>query len=195
MLNLAYQLKKLIKLANRQINLTPLFQALVDKYNKDNHLINKDLSSVQNRKLEPNQTMENAQFDKINTTHNKGKTVSTFSIVSDSDHAIARKPLVKLKLKKLKKHKSGLKKKNNMQTAHKTREEKITKTYDENIMVKGTIKCILSFISGFFNLLNTIFNNSPGILWGINLVLIFQTAMSQGYYKTHSHIVLGQKGV
>ena len=65
-----------------------------------------------------------------------------------------------------------------MKTAHKPREEEITKTIEDNIIVKGAIKCILSFISGFFNLMNTIFNNSPGILWGICLVFAFQTAMS-----------------
>lgn len=50
---------------------------------------------------------------------------------------------------------------------------------EENITVKGAIKCTLSFISGLFNFLNTIFNNSLGILWGIILVLVFQTAMSR----------------
>ena len=66
-----------------------------------------------------------------------------------------------------------------METAHEHCVEEDIKTNEENIMVKGAIKCILSFISGLFNLLNTIFNNSPGILWGIILGLVFQNAMSQ----------------
>ena len=51
-------------------------------------------------------------------------------------------------------------------------------TNEDNIIVKGMIRCILSFITGFFNLMTSIFNNSPGILWGICLVFAFQTAMS-----------------
>ena len=135
------------KISHRPGQPDPIVQAPVDKYN-DYLINNKGISSVRNRKLETSQTMENAQFDKINTTHNKGKTVS---IVSDSDTAIATKPSVKLKLKKLKKHKSGLKKKNNMKTARKPREEEITKTNDENRMVEHFLQ--------------------PGIL-------VFQTAIS-----------------
>ena len=55
---------------------------------------------------------ENAQSEKINTTHNKGKAVSTPSIISDSDPTLTKKPSAKLKLKKFKKRKSSLKKKN-----------------------------------------------------------------------------------
>ena len=51
-------------------------------------------------------------------------------------------------------------------------------TNEDNMIVNGIIRCILSFITGFFNLMTTIFNNSPGILWGICLVFAFQTAMS-----------------
>ena len=51
-------------------------------------------------------------------------------------------------------------------------------TNEDNMIVNGIIKCILSFITGFFNLMTSIFNNSPGILWGICLVFAFQTAMS-----------------
>ena len=73
-----------------------------------------DLSSVQNCILEINQTLENAQSDKINTTHNKGKAVSTPSIISGS---------AKLNLKKFKKRKSNLKRKSSMKTMYKFRGE------------------------------------------------------------------------
>jgi hypothetical protein len=68
--------------------------------------------------------VENAQSDKVNTTHNKGKAVSTSNIVSDS--TFTKKPSTKLKLKTFKKRKSSLKKKSNMKTVHKPREEEIT---------------------------------------------------------------------
>ena len=58
--------------------------------------------------------MENAQSDKIIKTHNIGKTVSTSSIVSDSDSTFAKKPSPKLKLKALRKRKSKLRKRNKM---------------------------------------------------------------------------------
>ena len=48
----------------------------------------------------------------------------------------------------------------------------------DNLIVEGIFRCILSFITTFFNLMTTIFKRSPGILWGIIFVFALQIAMS-----------------
>ena len=72
---------------------------------------NTSLSSVQKRQSETSQSVENAQSDKFIETHNKGKSVSTSNIVSDSNPTFAKKHLPKLKTKKLKQQKYRLRKK------------------------------------------------------------------------------------
>ena len=49
----------------------------------------------------------------------------------------------------------------------------------DNLIVKGTFKCILSFINAFFNLMTVIFKGSPGFIWGIIFLFAFKAALSQ----------------
>ena len=64
---------------------------------------NMSLSLVQKHQSETSQSVENAQSANFIEMHNKGKSVSTSSIVSDLDSTIAKKQSRKLKLKTLKK--------------------------------------------------------------------------------------------
>ena len=144
---------------------------------------NTSLSLVQKRQLETSQSVENAQSDKFIETHNKGKSVSTSNIVSDSDSTFAKKPSTNLKLNKLKKRKSKLRKKNKMKAVEAIKDVGEVKqdescSNEDNLIVNGIFRCILSFITAFFNLMTTIFKGSPGILWGIIFVFAFQTVMS-----------------
>ena len=50
---------------------------------------------------------------------------------------------------------------------------------ENNLLVKSIFECVMSFISAYFNLMNTIFKGSPGILWGVLCLLAFQVAMSK----------------
>ena len=49
---------------------------------------------------------------------------------------------------------------------------------EDNLIVNGIFRCILSFINTFFNYMTAIFSSSPGILWGIIFLIAFQIAMS-----------------
>ena len=125
----------------------------------DEHFFNdKSSSSVRNRKLETNQTMNDKQFNNIPSADNICKTVSSPNTISESVPVYTRKSSVRSsKLKKFKKHKPALKKKGNIDD--------------------GTIT--LYILKGLFNLFNTIINNSPGMIWGIIMVIMSQTAMIQ----------------
>ena len=92
--------EKVEKLSQPPIQPAPIVQTPVNE-NKEIEQLNDNtsLSLVQKRQSETSQSVENAQSDKFIETHNKGKSVSTCSIVSDPDSTIAKKQSRKLKLK------------------------------------------------------------------------------------------------
>ena len=63
---------------------------------------NTSLSSVQKRQLVTSQSVENAQSNKSIEMHNKGNSVNTPSIVSDSDSTFTKKQSTKQRIKTLK---------------------------------------------------------------------------------------------
>ena len=157
---------------------------------------------VQKRQLEHSQSVENAQSNNFIETHNMDNLVSIDTVVSDPDSEIIKKQSVNLKLKNLKKRKYKLRKKNKMKATKDVEaiehieELKATKDIEtvehieelkqengssskDNLIVEGTIKCILSFIKAFFNLMTVIFKGSPGFIWGIIFLFAFKAALSQ----------------
>ena len=144
---------------------------------------------VLKRQSETSQSVENAQSNEFIETHNKGKSVSTSNIVSDSNPTFAEKQSTKLKIKKLKQRKYKLRKKNKMKAIENNDDVETIEDVGElkqdegssnenNLLVKSIFECIMSFIIAYFNLMTTIFKDSPGILWGIIFLLAFQVAMS-----------------
>ena len=103
---------------------------------------------------------------------------------SRSDPTVTKIQSVKLKLKTLKKQKYKFRKKNKMKTIEPVEhieelKQESSSSSEDNLIVKGIFKCILSFITAFFNLMTVIFKGSPGFIWGIIFLFTFQTALSQ----------------
>ena len=46
-------------------------------------------------------------------------------------------------------------------------------------LVKHTFSFLITIITGFFNVMNTLFTSPSGIVWGILALLAYQVAMSQ----------------
>ena len=183
--------EKVEKISQPPIQPDPIVQTPV-KENKEIGQLNDNtsLSSVQKRQSETSQSVENAQSDKFIETHNKGKSVSTSNIVSDSNSTFAKKQLTKLKLKKLKQRRYRLRKKNKMKAIENNDDVETIEDVGElkqdegssnenNFLVKSIFECVMSFITAYFNLMTTIFKGSPGILWGVLFLLAFQVAMSK----------------
>merc|ERR1712030_64787 len=166
----------------------PIVQTLV-KENKENVKLedSTSLSVVLKRQSKGSQTMENAQSNEFIETQNKGNLVS---IVSESDSPVAKRQSTNLKIKKLKQRKYKLRKKNKMKAIEKNDDVETTESIEETnheedssstvkFLIKNIFECILTFITAYFNLMNTIFKSPTGVIWGVLCLLAFQIAMYQ----------------
>ena len=97
------------KISQAPIQPDPIVQEPVNEYKEIDQLNDSTgLSSVQKRQSETSQSVENTQSDEIIETHNKGNSVSTSNIVSDSDPTFAKKPSTNLKLNNLKQEQTSV---------------------------------------------------------------------------------------